>query len=434
LVESGIYTIAPIELNPPQAQAPQILIVAKPDTGESYYLSYRQAVGFDTGLSPTYFKGVNIHRHKTDSATRTYLLGVLADSGSFTDPVNGVTITQVSHTDQYVTVQVEITQAPVCVNNAPTVSVSPIGQSAKGGSTLSYSVSLTNMDSVDCAQTTFSLTGTVPAGWTGMVSPSTLTLSPGATGSASLTITSPNTAAAGDYAVTADVSDGVLPAHTASRTATYTVLPKPVCVASSPVVSISPVTQSGQAGSTLSYSVSVMNKDGADCAATTFSLNRSLPAGWTGTVSPSTLILTPGSGGSGTLSVTSPNTAVAGNYGLSVTVSDSTIPVHTASVNTTYAVIGDTTSPTAPGGLSAILSRKKVTLSWAASTDNMGVTGYKVWRNNVVIAQTTDTFYIDYLVTTGQTYTYFITASDAAGNSSAASNQVTVTISAGGKK
>jgi hypothetical protein len=434
VVESGMYSIAPLELNVSQAIAPQVLIVPKPDTGESYYLTYRQAVGFDSSLPSTYLKGVNIHRHKTDSATRTYLLGVLADSGSFTDSINGVTITQVNHTDQYVTVQVQIDQAPACVNNAPAVNISPVGQSANGGSALTYSVVLTNMDSTACAQTTFSLAGTVPVGWIGTVSPSTLTLAPGAIGSALLTVTSPAIESEGDYPVAVEVSDGVLPIHLASRTATYTVLPIPVCIPSAPIISISPVTQSGQSGSTLSYSVSVLNKDSADCAATTFLLNRSLPAGWTGTVSPSTLTLMPGAGASATLSVTSPTTAVAGSYNISVNVSDSSTAAHTAAAGGTYSVAGDTAAPSAPTGLTAKLVRGKVMLSWGASTDNIGIAGYKVWRNNGVIAQTTNTLYTDYSVTAGQNYTYFVTAFDAAGNSSAGSNTATVTISAGGKK
>ncbi len=434
IVESGVYAIAPLELNLSQALYPQILMIPKPDTGESYYLTYRQAIGLDAGLSSIYLKGVNIHRYKSDTATRTYLLGVLADGESFTDSLNGVTITQLNRTDQYVTVLVHLDHAPVCVNNAPAVNITPVSQNANGGSSVTYSVSLTNMDTIDCAQATFSLAGEVPEGWIGTVSPAMLTLLPGAMGSASLTVTSPTTEAAGDYTITIAVADGVTPARLASRTATYTVLPTPVCTPSAPLVRISPAMQSGQPGSTLAYTVSVMNKDSVDCAATPFSLTSSLPVGWMGSVSPSALTLSPGAGMSATLTVTSPTTAVAGNYGISVSVSGNAAPLHAATVNGTYSVTADATPPTAPSSLTAKLVRGTVNLSWSASTDNVGVTGYKVWRNNAVIAKTTSTQYADYSVSAGQAYTYFITAFDAAGNTSVSSNKATVTISSTAKK
>jgi fibronectin type 3 domain-containing protein len=63
----------------------------------------------------------------------------------------------------------------------------------------------------------------------------------------------------------------------------------------------------------------------------------------------------------------------------------------------------------------------------------VGVKAYRIWRNNAVIAETGGTSYIDSSVSVGQTYTYFVTAYDAAGNASAGSNQVAVTVK-GGKK
>jgi uncharacterized membrane protein len=434
VVASGTYTIAPIERSPSQAIDPQILIIAKPDTGESYYLSYRQALGFDAGLSPTYLKGVNIHRHKTDTATQTYLLNVLADGQSFTDAINNVTITQVGHTSEYVIVQIHLDNTPVCTANPPILSVAPASQGAFAGSPLSYSVSVTNMDSVDCQQATFSLAASVPSGWTGSLSPTTLTLSPGAVGSATVTVGSPVSAAATDYPVTVNVSDAASQFHTASRTATYTVMPKSVCVPGTPLVSISPNIQSGQKGSTLYYTISVANKDSGDCSQTTFSLSRALPAGWIGTVSPAMLTLLPGESKSATLSVTSATTAAAGDYGITVTASDGIASTHTYTVNGVYSIVIDTMPPTTPANFTASAANRKVNMSWTASYDNVRVAGYKVWRNNIVVGQTTGTAYTDATVATRQTYTYYVTAFDTRENSSAASNRVTVTVTDGGRK
>jgi phosphatidylinositol-3-phosphatase len=97
-------------------------------------------------------------------------------------------------------------------------------------------------------------------------------------------------------------------------------------------------------------------------------------------------------------------------------------------VDTTTAL--DTTPPSAPGGLTATAGDARVSLSWNASTDNVGVTGYRVYRRNsdgtwpaTPIASTaavTRTF-TDTGLTNGTTYTYRVTAIDAAGNQSAPS-------------
>ena len=46
----------------------------------------------------------------------------------------------------------------------------------------------------------------------------------------------------------------------------------------------------------------------------------------------------------------------------------------------------DTTKPTAPGNLTATAGQGQVALNWQASTDNVGVTGYRVYRGGTQIA------------------------------------------------
>jgi len=89
---------------------------------------------------------------------------------------------------------------------------------------------------------------------------------------------------------------------------------------------------------------------------------------------------------------------------------------------------GDTTAPTAPGSLVASLAGSTATLSWLASTDGVGVTGYRVSRNGITLAGTvTGTSFTDAGLSAG-TWTYSVTAADAAGNTSAASNSASVTV------
>jgi len=86
----------------------------------------------------------------------------------------------------------------------------------------------------------------------------------------------------------------------------------------------------------------------------------------------------------------------------------------------------DNTPPTAPTNLKATVRVNKVQLSWGAASDNVGVSKYAIWRNNVQIGSTTGTGYTDASTTRGVTYTYSVMALDKVGNVSAPSNTVTV--------
>ncbi len=88
----------------------------------------------------------------------------------------------------------------------------------------------------------------------------------------------------------------------------------------------------------------------------------------------------------------------------------------------------DGTAPTAPTGLTATAPMAtQVNLAWTAATDNVGVTGYTIYRNGAALTTVTGTSYSNTRVAAGTTYTYTVTAKDAAGNVSAASNAATVT-------
>jgi acid phosphatase type 7 len=94
---------------------------------------------------------------------------------------------------------------------------------------------------------------------------------------------------------------------------------------------------------------------------------------------------------------------------------------------TTPAVL-DTTPPSVPSGLVATASSPtEVGLSWAASTDNVGVVGYRVYRNGALVGSPATTSYADTGVQPTTNYSYYVVAYDLAGNASAASNTATVT-------
>ena len=118
-------------------------------------------------------------------------------------------------------------------------------------------------------------------------------------------------------------------------------------------------------------------------------------------------------------------TDAAGNLGLFTSGASATTPAG-----------GDTSAPTAPGTLSAnAASAGEIDLSWGAATDNVGVTGYEIWRCTGVgcvaysrLSQTaTATTYRDLSAGSATTYRYQVRALDAAGNTGPYSNTVQTT-------
>jgi chitodextrinase len=90
----------------------------------------------------------------------------------------------------------------------------------------------------------------------------------------------------------------------------------------------------------------------------------------------------------------------------------------------------DTTAPSAPTGLTAVVGAtgsKSIKLTWNAATDNVTVTGYRIYRGTMLIATVSGTTltYTDTGLTSGTTYSYTVVAIDAAGNQSVATAPVT---------
>ncbi|MFL6114708.1 MAG: glycoside hydrolase family 6 protein [Catenulispora sp.] len=103
----------------------------------------------------------------------------------------------------------------------------------------------------------------------------------------------------------------------------------------------------------------------------------------------------------------------------------------TAVTATTSGETGDTTPPSMPTGLTASnITTSSITLSWTASTDNVGVTGYDVYRGTALAGSSATTSFTDTGLSASTQYTYTVKAHDAAGNASAASAPVTATTAA----
>jgi hypothetical protein len=94
----------------------------------------------------------------------------------------------------------------------------------------------------------------------------------------------------------------------------------------------------------------------------------------------------------------------------------------------------DTKPPSAPTGLSATgETASTIALKWNASTDNVGVAGYRVYSGSTLAVSTTTTTATASGLTPSTKYTFTVKAYDAAGNVSGPSSSVTAsTIAAGG--
>ncbi|HSX00646.1 MAG TPA: fibronectin type III domain-containing protein, partial [Candidatus Saccharimonas sp.] len=133
------------------------------------------------------------------------------------------------------------------------------------------------------------------------------------------------------------------------------------------------------------------------------------------------------------------NTSTSASYndsGLAVNTSYSyAVAAYDAAGNTSaqtaavaVSTLPDTTPPSVPAGLTATpATSTQVNLSWTASTDNVGVTGYKLYRGGVLINTGAATSFSDTGLTPGTTYSYTVSAMDAAANESAQSPAVQAT-------
>jgi len=219
-----------------------------------------------------------------------------------------------------------------------------------------------------------------------------------------------------------------------SSALTFTVaFPPTTCIQANPTVDISPTSQWGSPGTPLSYTVSATNNDNSLCSSSTFNLAYSVPAGWSAALSNSSLLLSPGTSGSTTITVTSPTTAADGFYDFSVTATNSTNSSLVGSGSATYVVSTADTEPpsvtiTSPLDGSSVAKKTTVTIS-ATALDNVGVSKVEFYVNNSLqCTDSTAPHTCNWNVPTAPRKSYKLQAKayDAAGNSGT-SSIVTVT-------
>ena len=343
---SGTYRLDLYEPTSANSKALKLWKSTNPSTGQQtyYYVEYRSTWGVDSGLAA----GVLVHTGTEGDGNSNYLWDLaqttttsdwMLDVGqSYTDANAGVTLTTVSTDSTGAFVQVTLGPQP-CAGANPTVALSPSGtQNSTAGATVTYTVTVTDNDSTSCGAATFTLQASAPAGWTATFAAASLTLSPGTSGSTTLTLTSsltasglssiPVTAANGSYVGTASASVSV----------------SGPCTSANPTVALSPTSQSVVPAGTVAYSVTVTDTDSASCPAATFTLGPTVPSGWTATLASTTLPLSPGASATTTLTLTAPASASAGSYSGAVKATNSGAPTYAATAPVTAVVTSLTVS------------------------------------------------------------------------------------------
>ncbi|SCY60014.1 reprolysin-like metallopeptidase [Flavobacterium caeni] len=185
---------------------------------------------------------------------------------------------------------------------------------------------------------------------------------------------------------------------------------------SSPNTAVSYVGGSSQ---TVTWAVAGTTANGVNCANVDILISSNAGTTWT-----TLLAATPNDGSQ---AVTIPNTPgtqnrimVKGTNHIFFDVSNTNFTITAGS--------SDTVAPSAPTNLAASGTTQTATnLTWTASTDNVGVTGYDVYQNGTFRASTTSTSYAATGLTASTAYSFYVRAKDAAGNASGNSNTVNVT-------
>ena len=323
---SGTYTINTYELGSSGPNALKILKSTDPTTGAKtwYYLEQRQALGFDAFLSnPTYYTqnettGVLFHIGTDGNGNTGDVLDMTpatsTNSGwfdpslvvgqSFQDPTANLTITPAAVNSGGATVQITF-GGTVCAAANPIISVTPSqSQYVTSGTAVNFAATVIDNDSSSCAPATFSLGDALPSGWVGVWSATALSLSPGKSGSATLTVTSPAGAVAGSYNVGVSATNSPTSSYNGSAAATYVINAAPLSI------SLTTNQSSYLPGQTVAIAVTMLYGTTPD-AGTGVTVAMTAPNGRTTNLSGTT-----GTNGVASLNYRLSNSAAAGTYQL----------------------------------------------------------------------------------------------------------------------
>jgi hypothetical protein len=337
---SGSYSIAPYETTDGLPKALKIL--QSGSSNSYYYIESRQFIGQDKwAQTAAVYSSVLFHLSSPSNASSSDVLQMnpgptnsygwenpgLQLGSSYADSAAGVTITPTAVSGTGATVQVTLAGA-TCTSANPTVSVSPLqGSYVIAETPVNFTVSVKDNDSSACAPTTFNLDDTLPSGWTGLWNTSALSLSPGGSASATLTVTSPTGTTDGFYNVGITALNSSAGSYSDSATATYVIsTPAPVSI------TVATNQSSYLPGQIVSVTVTMLSGTSPDLGASV-TVNITPPSGRTNTQSGTT-----GSNGTILFAYKVSKRAVAGTYAVQANTSPTTGASSTMGASTSFVV------------------------------------------------------------------------------------------------
>ena len=185
---------------------------------------------------------------------------------------------------------------------------------------------------------------------------------------------------------------------------------------SSPNTAVSYV---GGISQTVTWNVAGTTANGVNCANVDILLSTNGGTTWS-----TILAATPNDG---TQAVTIPNTPGTTNRIMVKGTNHIFFDVSNTNFTITAGSGADTTAPTAPTLAASGTTQTTTNLSWSGASDNVGVTGYDVYRGTTLLGSTASTTYGVSGLSASTAYTFSVKAKDAAGNISVSSNVVNVT-------
>ncbi|MFH4470266.1 Ig-like domain-containing protein [Vibrio parahaemolyticus] len=381
VTNSGTYSLEPYETAPAGA-AKGLRIKRGTDAASGqplwYYIEYRQPIGFDSFLEgqTTITDGVVFHAVTGDDLSSVQLLDMTPNSvnsdlidaaliagNTYEDTEAGITITTEWADSTGASVHVSFAE-PMCVPSMPSVAVvSNQVSGVESGSTVGYSVTVTNNDGDGCATSNFAIEANAPSGW--VTTPSQLNLAPGTSDTVTVDVISDQAAIDGTYGITFNVTNVTDTDYDVSATANYVVeTAVEACQLSTPFLIMS-TNQNGdfEPGSTVSYTATVTNQDSTTCDATTFTLAANVPNGWSANSGAMTLI--PGETQSITMTVTSSTEVTDGTYNIVINAKHSADESLNASQVVSVSIVAPVTENNAPAAQNdsvTLTSKEPVTI------------------------------------------------------------------------
>lgn len=458
---AGDYTISPYEYcSGPGPLALKIFRGPTPPYHNQYfYVEYRTQYGFDKdgaigGDMSRRHLGVIVHLVDLSycgqwgcTGDGSFLLDMQPDDGirgfwtidpgqTFVDPQSGIGITTVSTSAGGATIQLSYGNppppAPTCHHANPSASISPASQSGTPGASINFDVTVTNNDTGTCYPSYLMLTPTItPGSYAGAVGYTLGPMDMGTSSTQTISVFLSSTIPNGIYTFSEaakNITNLATYPYVGSASAHINV---GNCTPRNPSISLSPLTQSGSAGSALTYTATVTNNDSTNCGASSFSVSTAgLPSGWIATSASLTSVL-PAATGTVSLTITSPSTALPIAYSFAATAANITTTGYSGSVSGSYVIpdrILPTVSLTSPKSGAIVSGTISVT---ASASDNVGVAKVEFYLDSSTTPFATDTsspysVTLDTTSLTKGTHTLKAKASDFTGNNKTASVSVTV--------